>query len=266
MIPKNRWLFFGLAWIVLGAALLMSCGRDQGKQSRIAELETRLQADPNQPELQYELAELYYDINTKEANEKAIEHYKKVLELAPDHAKAQAGLACAYAMKYFNYSNESRGWATRAHEAALKAVELDPELPEGYRALGMALSALGKNLDAIEMYKRAIRLNASDARTYNNLGLAYFSLGQYGNAIESYQKAVTLDPEEAAYRNNLGLAYLNNNQVDEAIRAYEQAIKRDKKLAVAYTGLAMAYERQGDTKRSREAMREAARLEQLNQR
>src|SRR4030095_7373877 len=78
-----------------------------------------------------------YELNkfTEPGFRKAIEHFKHAIELDHSFALANAGLAEAYNMlAYWNYVAPTAGFP-EAKRAAQRALELDPNLAEGYTAL-----------------------------------------------------------------------------------------------------------------------------------
>ncbi len=59
---------------------------------------------------------------------------------------------------------------------------------------GVELNKLGKYNDAIESYKKAIKINPRNEKTWNNIGSVFFKLKMYPDAVESYKKALKIDP------------------------------------------------------------------------
>ena len=60
--------------------------------------------------------------------------------------------------------------------------------------LGNALKGLGKKEEAIESYRKAIKIDPNYVDAYNNLGNALDGIGKKEEAIESYRKAIKIDP------------------------------------------------------------------------
>ena len=61
--------------------------------------------------------------------------------------------------------------------------------------------------EAIDEYKRALKLDDQFAEAYNNLGTVYFEKADYGKATEFYEKALDLHEDFAAAHSNLGTVY-----------------------------------------------------------
>ena len=103
--------------------------------------------------------------------------------------------------------------------------------------LGIALSADGKNEEAISHFKVAIKLNPTHTKAYNNLGLALFAERRNEEAITHYKMAIKLEPDYAPAYNNLGNALSAELKIEEAIYHYEMAIKLNPDSAKAHYNL-----------------------------
>ena len=60
--------------------------------------------------------------------------------------------------------------------------------------LGVALHSSQQVEQAVEHYRKAIKIDYQDARAHNNLGVAMQSLGEIKKAAACYRKAVEIDP------------------------------------------------------------------------
>ena len=61
----------------------------------------------------------------------------------------------------------------------------------------------------------------SDAVAYHHLGVDYAQLGKYKEAIEAFKKAIRLDPDFADAHYALGLTYLMLNDAGSSFEQYE---------------------------------------------
>jgi len=86
------------------------------------------------------------------------------------------------------------------------------------------------------------------AREHFNKGVKLSIMGKYDEAIEEYKKTIKLNPTSAEAYNNIGFAYLDKGDVDNAIKSQKKAIETNKNLANGYYGLALAFEKKGDKK------------------
>ncbi len=166
--------------------------------------------------------------------DRAIENYRKAIELNPKYAEAYSNRGLAYSeLKQYDRAIEDYG----------KAIKLNPDLPEAYNNRGLAYYELKQYERAIENYGKALELNPDDAVAYNNRGLAYYELKQYERAIENYGKALELNPKYAKAYYNRGLAYYRLNQCERAIENYGKALELNPNDAEAYNNRGNAYDK-----------------------
>ena len=127
----------------------------------------------------------------------------------------------------------------KAEENYLKAVDMNPELNEGYFNLGNAYIAQQKPNEAVEQFRKVANAlegrkkelmndpsaSAKDlarckedlAKAYHNTGVVYHMCEEYDKAVESYKQALRNNPQDNETRYNLVLAQrmLQNQQQDQ---------------------------------------------------
>jgi tetratricopeptide (TPR) repeat protein len=84
--------------------------------------------------------------------------------------------------------------------------------------------------DAVEAYRRAIRLDPAFGVPYGNLALTYLTRGEFAEAIGLYQKSIELldsDKDKALSWNGLGNAFRCLNDYTSAVNAYQRAADLD---------------------------------------
>ena len=134
----------------------------------------------------------------------------------------------------------------KAEENYLKAVDMNPELNEGYFNLGNAYIAQQKPNEAVEQFRKVAnalegrkkelmndpsasakeleRCKEDLAKTYHNTGVVYHMCEEYDKAVESYKQALRNNPQDNETRYNLILAQrmLQNQQQDQQQQQQEQ--------------------------------------------
>ncbi len=126
--------------------------------------------------------------------EKALELFKKAIDLDPSLTEAYNNLGLTY-----TEINEEE----KATEAFKTAISLSPELAAAYNNLGYVFYRLGSYREAIEMYNEAIGRSKDSSSAYTNLGNAYYKLEKIEDAIGAWKKALALDPANEKARRNL---------------------------------------------------------------
>ena len=81
----------------------------------------------------------------------------------------------------------------------------------------------GQNREALNLAKEAIQLASKDPDAYQCAANACMSLGDYDNAIDYYKKAVKLDTGNGNRYFNLGYAYASAEKAGEAVKNLAKA-------------------------------------------
>ncbi len=130
------------------------------------------------------------------------------------------------------------GNAARAAAAYRKALELDPDDAEVYRALGLLHSQSGDVEAAVAALRRSLELDGERPLTWVNLGVALNAYGDPAGAAAAYQRALGLDAREPLAHFNLGNLRLRSGDLPGAAEAYAAAVAADPGLARGHFNLA----------------------------
>ncbi len=114
----------------------------------------------------------------------AINAYRQVLELDPDHAAAHINLGTLH------YNRQEYGLAEQHYR---RAVEIDPRYALAYFDLGNVLDETGRVNEAIETYQTALQLAPTYADAHYNLALAYEKTRQPRKALKHWRAYMKLD-------------------------------------------------------------------------
>jgi tetratricopeptide (TPR) repeat protein len=95
--------------------------------------------------------------------------------------------------------------------------------------------------EAIEAYKKAIKMKPDWALAHNNLGLAYSKYNQKDLAIEEYNEAIRLDPHLGEAYYNLASIYYDRRSFEQAISFYKKTLEVNPNMAEAHYNLGAAY-------------------------
>jgi len=145
---------------------------------------------------QYFLEARYFArMGDRESNQKALDYLNHVIQ-------ADARYAAAYALRA-NLTLDAGGMAWMDYSEAIqrarrdieKALELDPNLADGYRVLSLIQSLVESNCPAAEItLKRARELAPGDADNLGQSGFVAMCLGHEEEAVELLKQALALDP------------------------------------------------------------------------
>jgi tetratricopeptide (TPR) repeat protein len=90
--------------------------------------------------------------------------------------------------------------------------------------LGVIAAQIGQTERAVELFRRAIKLNAAIPAIHRNLGMAFFELKRFKEALASYDRAIALKPDYVECHNSRGLALQELKRPAEALLAFDKAI------------------------------------------
>ncbi len=186
----------------------------------------------------------YYYRHTKQDNEAGIELLKRALEVDPNYALAYAGLADAYGQRVYSFG-WGREWLDQAVEEANKALSIDPDLGEGYKALGLAYEVKGWTDKALESNQKAVQLSPNYTAAVCNLAGNYRFMGQFDQAWPWHRKALAVGPREAISYFCLSRFYYALNDLAKAEAWAKKAMELQPDLPSANLVLAEIYLLQG---------------------
>jgi eukaryotic-like serine/threonine-protein kinase len=203
----------------------------------------------------------YWEERTEEGLTKSLQYFREAIKEDPTYARAYAGLADSYATlgnNRFLAPNES---FPKAKAAALKALEIDPDLAEAHASLAFSIWNYDLDWDAAEKeYKRAIELNPGYPTAYHWYAGYLSGMGRHTEAIATIKKARELDPLAPRINANVGLIFYFARQYDEAIEELQRALQMDPSSAAAYFYLGMARSQEGEHQQAVAALEKSRQL------
>ena len=171
----------------------------------------------------------------------AAELFERAITKDPTYAAAWAGLADASALLCHWTVAPREEWA-KAKRAALRALELDPDLPEGHSALGLILSFCEWDWEGAERaLRRAIQLNPAYAVARTLYGAHLTAVGSLDESRVHYQQAAAIDPLAIFSNGPLAITYYYLRDYERAIREIEMTLDFDPTHPQAYMYLGRSY-------------------------
>ena len=115
-----------------------------------------------------------------------------------------------------------------------KSIKIDSNNSETHNNLGIAYKKIKKYEESIDCFKKSINLNSNNPEAYINLGTAFKNIREFDKAIMNFNKAIELNPSHAHAHDEIGDYYLDiHGDLDQAIDWYEKALKLDPDLVPA---------------------------------
>lgn len=170
---------------------------------------------------------------------------EQAIDADPSFAPAYAELARAYNIKsrfYFSSEAERKQLIENAEVAVQKALNLNPNLPEGHYARALLLWTPAKGFpheQAVEAYKRAIELNPNNDDAHQQLGHIYYHIGLFDKGRDELQKALKINPANTLARFRIGVVDLYSCKFEEALGVLK-TIPRDSNPSLVYRATATA--------------------------
>ncbi len=212
----------------------------------IKDLQPRLQQPPTSSARSYELfleALGYSNLGSKQGNETAIRLFQEALELDPEFAPALSELASAYFVKVRNrWTDNARESMEQAVQLSKRALRIDDSLSTPYSVL--ALVSLQKRFyqEALLNAEKAASRSPGNAETNSVMGLVLTFSGHSLEAIPYLDKAIRLNPGASVRSFTvLGHAYLSAQKYEDAISAYKKALDMEPHSPAILCFLAGAY-------------------------
>ena len=197
---------------------------------------------------------------TRESVTKAIQDFQDGIAKDPKDARLYSALSQAYDAATTYYSSPAEVMP-RAKEAALRAVELDPNLASGHVNLGYVHLFFDWDWPAAEKeYRKALEINPSLPEA--QLGYANYlaTLGRFDEALSRVQQAYLYDPLAVESRNEALWIYYFSGRMPETINQCKKTIELEPAAGTAYAVLTLAYAQSGKHAETLRAAEDAIRV------
>lgn len=149
--------------------------------------------------------------------DEAAQHLSNAVTRDPAFSLAHASLSFVCATRYYEVDPAST-WLEKAEFHCRRALELDPDLPEGHVANAFLLWGPAKNFqhaEAIGELKRAVALQSNQPHAYNRLGTILAHIGLLDHAREMYERGRVFHPRKAI-SHSIVQVYIWNQEYDLA--------------------------------------------------
>ena len=183
-----------------------------------------------------DLGDLYVSGFGKPAE--AVPHYRKAIELNPQHGGARYALGLALA---------ATGNNAEAETMLRSSVALSPKNPLPSMALGRVYVATGRPNEAVETYTKLLQDLPNYSPALIARGQVLMENNDLSGAVSSLNAAATVSPKSVDAHLLLGIVHQRQRKFPEARASYLTVVKLDAQHAVALNNLAwMTIEQKGD--------------------
>src|SRR5579862_4505634 len=208
-----------------------------------------LRADPNNPQLHYNLSLALDKLGDQSAERHELE---RATQLNPGFAVAHNQLGIL---------EMQRGQMAEAEASFKKAIASDPRYADAQNNLGVLYSRGGKDSDAAALYRQAIASDPKYAKAYVNLGLLIAQHGQVAQGEQQLRTAVQMNPSDPSAYTALGMIQGKTGRPAEAVESFRKALSLEPNSADAHLNLGIALVDQYDRTNGFKEFSEAARLD-----
>jgi serine/threonine-protein kinase len=173
---------------------------------------------------------------------KGIEYFQQALEKDSSYALAYTGLADAYIiLGDFNILPPTETYP-KAKAAALRALEIDPMLPEAHLSLAYSMMHYDWNWPGAEKeFKTTIQLMPNSAQAHSWYALFLAINGRFEEAIAESKRAQELDPQSAVIQTDGGMVFYFARKYELCIERLTAVLKMDPTFVLANIPLGGAY-------------------------
>lgn len=193
----------------------------------------------------------------------AVKHFQAAIAQDSAYALPYANLAYCYTLLgVAGYGDlPIHEAAAKAHEAADKALSIDPTLAEAHAALGYIKFRIDWDWEGAEQsLKKAIQLNPSYATAHEWYALFLAVQSRLDQSLEQMKLAYQLDPLSSNVNTGLARVYHFRKENELSIEQVEKAISLDTSYAEAHFTAGMTYYQMKDYPKAKEELLKAARL------
>jgi len=160
--------------------------------------------------------------------DEAIKLCEEFLVKHPDDAQVLTALASAL---------KKVGRPASAYYVAKYSVQLRPDRPETWCAVGHTAQHLWRNDEALSSYRKAMQRAKTDkqkALYNNNIGSVHLDNGAFAKAEPFCREAIKLDANDKLAKHNLGLSLLAQHKWKEGWENYSHSVGTFNRLNVKY--------------------------------
>jgi eukaryotic-like serine/threonine-protein kinase len=189
----------------------------------------------------------FWNKKTYADHQRAIAFYQQAIEKDPTFALAHVGISNCYSLLPVNGNIAPSDAMPKAKEAALRALELDPNLAEAHGALARVLMNYEWNFPAAQNeVSRALELDPNSVNSMMWRVEDFTAFGQTEEAIATARRAIEVDPFSIPANGFLGRVYYFAGRYEEAVASLRKTVEMDQNAWFVHLWLGMPLTAQKD--------------------
>ena len=194
---------------------------------------------------------------TPATNRRAVEQYRRAVEIDPQYALAWSGIADAQAASAINADARPADVSGLARDAADRAVNSEPDLAEGQTSRGLVSYWFDWDWRAAEAsHRRAIALDPGYGFAHLQLGIVLAYLGRITEARGALLRARELDPLwSLTHALSAHVEYIAGDYAS-SLEFARRSVAISPQSWIGYLHLAHAHERMGNPAAALQALQE----------
>jgi DNA-binding winged helix-turn-helix (wHTH) protein/tetratricopeptide (TPR) repeat protein len=197
---------------------------------------------------QYLRGRYFWNRYSKEWVVKSIEAFEQAIEIDTSFALAYTGIADAY-FRLSNIHESPREVLPKAKAAALRAVEIDPDLAEAHSSLGLLRVYYDHDWAGAELeFNRALELNPDLVSAHQRFATYLQYMGRFEESDAEYKQALELDPFSLQININLATNHYLKGELDTAIALLKKTLELEPDYMPTHFVLGNAYIQKGNWK------------------
>lgn len=170
----------------------------------------------------------------------AVEFFERAIEINPRYTEASLNLSITY-NELGEFKKAQEVFSVAAQIAHPTPLSLDPfvagKLANEHFKIGNIYLDFGMYDEAIEEYKKALRLHDKAADIHTRLGMALRNKGNYEEAMVHFNRAKEINPDYGPAWVQSGLTYYMKGMIGLAVEEWEAALRQNPNLSEAKTYL-----------------------------
>ena len=174
--------------------------------------------------------------------QQAVERFEEATRLDPEFAQAWAELSEIHSFVYQIRLDRTEARLAEARRTAERSLAIDPDLPQGHRALGYYYYWVHRDFDSsLASFERAEQGLPNDGEVLGGIAYVKRRQGHFEEAAEYLTRALASEPGSLFLATELGITYHTMRRYLEADRYFARAIELSPGESAVYRRRAKNY-------------------------